>query len=60
MGALIGITGLIFNTQIIYLMGSTATILPYAKTYSIFIMIAAPFMTSTFTLTNILRFEGKA
>lgn len=60
MGALIGITGLIFNTQIIYLMGSTATILPYAKTYSIFIMIAAPFMTSTFTLNNILRFEGKA
>lgn len=60
MGALIGITGLIFNTRIIYLMGSTATILPYAKTYSIFIMIAAPFMTSTFTLNNILRFEGKA
>lgn len=60
MGALIGIIGLSFNTQMVYLMGSTDTILPYAKTYSTFILIAAPFMTSTFTLNNILRFEGKA
>ena len=60
MGALIGIFGIIFNTQMIYLMGSTDTILPYAKTYSMFILVAAPFMTSTFTLNNILRFEGKA
>jgi putative MATE family efflux protein len=60
MGALIGIIGLVFNTQIVMLMGSTDTILPYAKTYSTYIMIAAPFMTSTFTLNNILRFEGKA
>ena len=59
-GALIGIVGLIFNTRLVYLMGSTDTILPYAETYSIFILIAAPFMTSTFTLNNILRFEGKA
>jgi putative MATE family efflux protein len=59
-GALIGIIGLVFNTQIVMLMGSTDTILPYAKTYSTYIMIAAPFMTSTFTLNNILRFEGKA
>lgn len=59
-GALIGIVGLIFNTWLVYLMGSTDTILPYAETYSIFILIAAPFMTSTFTLNNILRFEGKA
>jgi putative MATE family efflux protein len=60
MGALIGIIGLVFNTQIVMMMGSTDTILPYAKTYSTYIMIAAPFMTSTFTLNNILRFEGKA
>lgn len=60
MGAVIGIAGLIFNTQMVYLMGSTDTILPYAKTYSMYILIAAPFMTSTFTLNNILRFEGKA
>ena len=44
----------------VYLLGSTDTILPYAKTYSLFILAAAPFMTSTFTMNNILRFEGKA
>ena len=60
MGLLIGILGTVFNTKMVYLLGSTDTILPYAKTYSLFIMVAAPFMTSTFTMNNILRFEGKA
>ena len=60
MGLLIGILGTVFNTKMVYLLGSTDTILPYAKTYSLFIMAAAPFMTSTFTMNNILRFEGKA
>ena len=60
MGLLIGILGTVFNTKMVYLLGSTDTILSYAKTYSLFIMVAAPFMTSTFTMNNILRFEGKA
>lgn len=60
MGLLIGILGTVFNTKMVYLLGSTDTILPYAKTYSLFILAAAPFMTSTFTMNNILRFEGKA
>ena len=60
MGLLIGILGTVFNTKMVYLLGSTDTILPYAKTYSLFIMAAAPFMTSTFTMNNILRFEGNA
>ena len=60
MGLLIGILGTVFNTKMVYLLGSTDTILPYAKTYSLFILVAAPFMTSTFTMNNILRFEGKA
>lgn len=60
MGLLIGILGNVFNTKMVYLLGSTDTILPYAKTYSLFILAAAPFMTSTFTMNNILRFEGKA
>lgn len=60
MGLLIGILGTVFNTKMVYLLGSTDTILPYAKTYSLFILAAAPIMTSTFTMNNILRFEGKA
>jgi len=59
-GFIICVFGFIFNNDLIYLMGSTDTILPYAKTYISYILLAAPFMTSTFVMNNILRFEGKA
>lgn len=45
---------------LIRLLGSTETIVPYAKAYISYILIAAPFMTSSFVLNNILRYEGKA
>lgn len=41
-------------------LGSTTTIAPYAKTYITYILLAAPFLVTSFTLNNILRFEGKA
>lgn len=59
-GGLIGISGFIFMEPLMYLLGSTDTILPYAKQYIMYILIAAPFMASSFVLNNILRFEGKA
>lgn len=46
--------------SVVRLLGSTATIAPYAKTYISFILIATPFMCSSFTLNNVLRYEGKA
>lgn len=46
--------------QIVVMLGSTPTIAPYAKTYISFILMAAPFMCSSLTLNNILRYEGKA
>lgn len=45
-GALIAVLGLIFLNPLMYLMGSTSTILPYARAYAFFILIAAPAMTS--------------
>ena len=45
---------------LIRLLGSTETIAPYAKAYISYILAAAPFMTSSFVLNNILRYEGKA
>ena len=42
------------------LLGSTDTILPYARQYGMCILIAAPFMTGSCVLNNILRYEGKA
>lgn len=59
-GAIIGIIGFIFMEPLMYLLGSTDTILPYAKEYIKYILIAAPFMASSFVMNNILRFEGKA
>ena len=45
---------------LIMLLGSTETIAPFAKAYISWILLAAPFMTSSFVLNNILRYEGKA
>lgn len=59
-GALIAILGIIFLNPLMYLMGSTSTILPYARAYAIFILIAAPAMTLSCVMNNILRYEGQA
>lgn len=52
--------GLIFIEPMMRLLGSTDTILPYAKSYGTWILIAAPAMTTSFVMNNILRFEGMA
>ncbi|MDE6111290.1 MAG: MATE family efflux transporter, partial [Eubacterium sp.] len=45
-GILIMVFGLIFLTPFMKLLGSTSTILPYAKTYALYILIAGPAMTT--------------
>ena len=52
--------GLIFIKPIMFALGSTKTILPYAVSYGRWILIAAPAMICAFVLNNILRFEGMA
>jgi len=59
-GLLITALGFIFLDEIVMFLGSTDTIFPYAKTYISYILIASPFMSSSLTLNNILRYEGKA
>ena len=59
-GALICLIGFVFLDDIIFWLGSTKTIAPFAKTYITYILISAPFMCSCLTLNNILRYEGKA
>lgn len=60
MGTLLGVFGLIFLRPFVKLLGSTATILPYAMDYGMWVFIACPFMVCSFILNNILRYEGKA
>jgi putative MATE family efflux protein len=59
-GILICVLGLVFQTPLLRVLGSTTSILPYAKVYSTYILIAAPAMASGCVLNNILRYEGKA
>lgn len=59
-GVIIMILGLIFIDPLMRLLGSTDTILPYARTYAAFILLAAPFMCASCVLNNVLRFEGQA
>ena len=60
MGLVILIIGISFLEPLMYLLGSTDTILNDAKSYSMFIFIAGPAMTTGCVLNNILRYEGKA
>lgn len=60
LGLLIAMFSLIFLEPLIYLLGSTETIAEYAKDYMIFIIFSAPFFTTSFTMNNLLRYEGRA
>ncbi len=65
-GLVITVFGLIFLTPLMWLLGATeetgvaVTTLEYAKQYSRFILLAAPFMCMSFVLNNLLRAQGKA
>lgn len=59
-GILIMAIGFVWLDGIVRMLGSTKTIAPFAKTYISYILLAAPFMSGSLTLNNILRYEGKA
>lgn len=60
LGAVLGGASFIFMKPLLYLLGSTDTIYPHAKVYISCIALVAPFFTSSLTMNNILRYEGKA
>ena len=59
-GLVITLAGFWWLDDIVMLLGSTDTIAPYAKTYIFYILMAAPFMSGSLALNNVLRYEGKA
>ena len=59
-GTLICVLGQIFLEPLAMLLGSTATILPYTKSYLQVILLGAPWMTSSLVLNNQLRYQGSA
>lgn len=59
-GLIITTLGLSFLTPLVRFLGSTETILPHAKAYGFWILLAAPFIICSLILNNGLRYEGKA
>lgn len=60
LGFIVAVFSLIFIDPLVVFFGSTPTIAPHAKTYLYFILSTAPCVVATFTLNNLLRYEGKA
>ncbi len=59
-GLAICVLGQVFLSPLASLLGSTPTILPYAKSYLRIILFGAPWMTASLVLNNQLRFQGSA
>ncbi|MDY3796952.1 MAG: MATE family efflux transporter [Agathobacter sp.] len=60
LGLVMAVLSLVFMKSLLYLLGSTETIAPYAGTYIFYILLSAPFFTSSLTMNNLFRYEGKA
>ena len=59
-GAVLCLVGLLLLEPLVMLLGSTPTVLPYAKRYLAFILLAMPFMCGALCLNNQMRFQGNA
>ena len=59
-GGLLTVLGLIFLDPLVYALGATETIAPFAKDYIKYILIGMPYMAASFVLNGTLRFQGSA
>ena len=59
-GVLLALFGLINIDNMMKVLGSSQSILPFAKSYAKYILLGAPIMCASFVLNNILRSEGRA
>lgn len=59
-GLVLLVFGLLFLTPFMRFLGSTETILPYAKDYGFWVLLSCPFMICSLILNNNLRYEGIA
>lgn len=58
-GVIMGL-GLLFTEPLARALGSTETILPYARDYLRIILCGTPYMTASLMLNNLLRYQGNA
>lgn len=60
LGLLVAIGSFIALDPLLRFLGSSETILPFAREYCFYILLGAPFIVGSFVLNNILRYEGLA
>ena len=60
LGLLFMAFGFLFRDPLLRLLGANDVLLPYSQQYCRFILLAAPFMSSSFVLNQCLRSEGSA
>lgn len=59
-GGIICLLGQLFLDKLAYILGSTETILPFARDYMRIILLGAPWMAGSLVLNNQLRYQGNA
>ena len=59
-GTLLAVIGLANLESLVYLLGATDTIAPYAMDYARYILLAAPFMMCSLGMNNMMRFQGNS
>jgi len=59
-GTMIAIIAGIFVEPLVYALGSTKTIAPYAMQYARIILFGSPFMMASLGMNNMLRFQGNS
>lgn len=59
-GVILMVLGLLFLNPFMRLLGSTETILPYARQYGACVLASCPVVIGSFVLNNNLRYEGQA
>ena len=60
LGTLIAAAGELNPRALVYMLGATDTIAPYAVEYVRFILVGAPFLMCSYGMNNLLRFQGNA
>ena len=59
-GLLVTTLGLLFLNPLVRALGATDTIVQYSMDYASYVLLAAPFMASSFVMNHCLRSEGSA
>lgn len=60
LGTALSVLGHLSLRNLIWVLGSTETIYPYALSYARYILTGAPIMILSFTMNNLMRWQGKA